>query len=202
MLCHLLTCSAFLLVALMGLTYFKRYRMEIDLCDLRLPEYQLPSGYRLVPWRRSLLRCHAETKYRCFAAEIDAHVFPCLGEHSGCLRLMKEISRKPGFLPGATWLAAYQESDDEAVDYCGTVQGVRDKNGIGAVQNLGTTPEHRGQGLGSCLMMKSLDGFQRAGLRKAFLEVTTQNDGAVQLYERLGFRTVKTVYKAVEMACV
>ena len=52
------------------------------------------------------------------------------------------------------------------------------------------------------MMLKSLEGFQRAGLRRAFLEVTTQNDGAVQLYERLGFRTVKTVYKAVEMACV
>jgi len=32
------------------------------------------------------------------------------------------------------------------------------------------------------------------------LEVTAQNSGALRLYSRLGFKTVKTVYKAVELA--
>jgi ribosomal protein S18 acetylase RimI-like enzyme len=30
------------------------------------------------------------------------------------------------------------------------------------------------------------------------LEVTANNDAAVRLYRRLGFRSVKTVYKAIE----
>jgi ribosomal protein S18 acetylase RimI-like enzyme len=34
------------------------------------------------------------------------------------------------------------------------------------------------------------------------LEVTSQNVGAVRLYQRLGFRKVRTVYKAVQVACV
>ena len=37
-------------------------------------------------------------------------------------------------------------------------------------------------------------------LGRAFLEVTAQNDGAVRLYRRLGFRRRKTLYKAVETA--
>jgi mycothiol synthase len=82
------------------------------------------------------------------------------------------------------------------------VQGVKDSTGIGAVQNLGVVPRHRGKLLGSILLVRSLVGFQRAGVRRVFLEVTSQNQGAIKLYERLGFRAVKTVYKAVEVAYV
>jgi hypothetical protein len=49
-------------------------------------------------------------------------------------------------------------------------------------------------------MLQSLHGFQSAGLRRVFLEVTAQNDGAIRLYQRLGFSKARTVYKAVEVA--
>ena len=54
--------------------------------------------------------------------------------------------------------------------------------------------------LGTCLLTKALEGFQQAGLRRSFLEVTAQNDGAIRLYQRLGFVKARTVYKAVEVA--
>lgn len=187
----------------MGLTYFKRYRMEIDL-DRPLPAIEAPPGYQCIPWDPSLLVSHAEAKYASFRSEIDANVFPCLGDYDGCVRLMHEIVRKDGFLGGATWLVALEPDnlDDEALACCGTIQGIRDRSGYGAIQNLGITPEHRGRGLGSVLMLKALAGFQRAGLRRAFLEVTAQNDGAIRLYQRLGFAKVRTVYKAAEiLAC-
>ncbi len=182
----------------MGLTYYKRYRMEIDLH--RLPASPaLPMEYRLVPWDARFLPAHAEAKYQSFQSEIDANVFPCLGEYDGCLRLMTEISRKDGFLPGATWLLLHHNVDEQRHEACGTVQGIRDRSGLGAIQNLGVTPEHRGRGLGSVLLLRSLEGFRQAGLRRAFLEVTAQNDGAVRLYRRLGFHKARTVYKAVEL---
>lgn len=81
---------------------------------------------------------------------------------------------------------------------CGTVQGIRDPAGLGAIQNLGITPEHRNSGLGTALLFCALAGFQRAGIARVYLEVTAQNEGAIRLYRRLGFVTVKTVYKAVE----
>ena len=56
------------------------------------------------------------------------------------------------------------------------------------------------RGLGAALLLKALHGFRNAGLGRAFLEVTAQNDGAVRLYHRLGFRRRKTVYKTVEIA--
>ena len=181
---------------MLGLTYFKRYRMEIDL-DRELPEAEVPVGYRLVAWRSDLLLAHAEAKYLSFRNGIDANVFPCLGDHEGCQRLMREISLKDGFLPGATWLAV-TEGFDQPLEYCGTIQGIRDRSALGAIQNLGTTPEHRGQGLGRALMLAALRGFRAAGLHRAYLEVTAQNEGAIRLYRRLGFHKARTVYKAVE----
>src|SRR5687768_6932424 len=182
----------------MGLTYFKRFRMEIDLQgrDFRTPAP--PPGYSLRAWTRGLLEAHAEAKFNSFHSEIDANVFPCLGELSGCLRLMTEITHKDGFMPEATWLVVYQSGQRE-LDYCGTIQGIRDRSGFGAIQNFGITPEHRNRGLGSLLMLQALEAFRGAGLRRAFLEVTARNDGAIRLYRRIGFAKVRTVYKAVEV---
>jgi len=185
----------------MSLTYFKRYCMEIDLNGRMYSEPELPSGYTLIPWSPNLLEEHADTKFRSFRTEIDSNVFPCLGDQQGCLNLMSEIARKKSFLPGATWLAQYEEPSDGRWEYCGTVQGIREKIGTGAIQNLGITPGHRNRRLGTCLLFQSLEGFREHGLRRVFLEVTSHNVGAIRLYERLGFRKSRTVYKAVELAC-
>ena len=175
----------------MGVTYFKRYKMEIDLHDApSVPP--LPEGYSWVPWDPSLVGLHAEVKFQSFHEEIDATVFPSLANLQGCFHLMTEISRKRGFLPEATWLVL------GARGYCGTVQGIRDRPGLGAIQNLGVIPSCRGRGLGGALLLQALNGFRRCGLGRAFLEVTAKNDAAVQLYRRLGFRCRKTLYKAVE----
>jgi ribosomal protein S18 acetylase RimI-like enzyme len=184
----------------LGLTYFKRYRMEIELGGGEFPPPRLLPGYRLIGWDPSHMVLHAETKYLSFRTEIDANVFSCLGDYDGCLRLMNEISHKDGFLPGATWLVAYDPPDSNVTEYCGTIQGIKDRSGQGAVQNLGVTPEHRGRGLGTAMLLMALEGFRRAGLRRAFLEVTAQNEGAIKLYRRLGFWKARTVYKAVEVA--
>ena len=181
------------------MTYFKRYRMEIDLRSPIFSSRALPGGYHLVDWNDDLVEPHAEAKYQSFRFEVDANVFPCLGEREGCLRLMREIVRREGFLRQATWLLAFAAANSSTVDYCGTIQGVRDGD-FGAVQNLGITAQHRGNGLGTQLLHRALIGFRDSGLSKAYLEVTAQNTGAVRLYQRLGFRRVKTVYKASDVA--
>ncbi|MEY4178896.1 MAG: Mycothiol acetyltransferase [Planctomycetota bacterium] len=184
----------------MTVTYFKRYRMEFELARL-FREPDLPLHYRLLRWDESLLMAHADAKYRSFRSELDANVFPCLGDREGCRRLMGEIARRNGFVRSATWLIQWCGKGDEEREYCGTIQGIVDFEGIGSIQNLGITPGHRGRGLGSCLLYHALAGFREHGLRRATLEVTAQNSGAIRLYQRLGFRRTKTVYKAAEVAC-
>ncbi len=175
----------------MAITYYKRFRMEIALDGSLDPSAPEPR-FLWREWHDSLLEAHAEVKYRSFRDELDSAVFPCLGSRAGCQRLMREIRRKPGFLPAATWLIGTEEG------FVGTVQGVIDKGAVGAIQNVGVVPEYRGLGLGRALVLQALEGFYQAGLRSVYLEVTSENAHAVKLYRGVGFRRVKTIYKAVD----
>ena len=154
----------------------------------------------MVGWDESLLEAHADVKFRCFHEEIDAHVFPSLGHPEGCRRLMRDISQGEGFLAEATWLLEFTDPLNHGVDYCGTIQGVHNGSGKGSVQNFGVVPEHRGRGFGTVLLGRSLEGFRQAGVGRVTLEVTAKNDDALRLYQRLGFRRVRTVYKTAEVA--
>ncbi len=172
-----------------SISYFKRHKMEVDLREL--PPPRLPEGFHFTAWSCELLDVHAELLFGSFQQEIDAQVFPSLGDRQGSICLMIEMSRKRGFLPEATWLLM------GPVGPCGTVQGIRERNGLGSIQNLGILPGWRGRGLGEALLLQALHGFRRVGLQRAQLEVTAQNDIAIRLYRRLGFRRSKTLYKAV-----
>ena len=177
------------MMATTAVTYFKRYKMEADLRDL--PPSALPPGFHWLPWREELLSVHADVLYDSFHQEIDAVIFPSLGNPQGCVTLMNVVSRRLNFLPGATWVLAGPAGP------CGAIQGLHERGALGAIQNVGVTPTWRGRGLGEALVLQALHGFRRAGLARALLEVTAQNEGAQRLYRRLGFRRTKTLYKAV-----
>jgi ribosomal protein S18 acetylase RimI-like enzyme len=186
----------------MDIQYFKRYRMEINLVRREFRSPPSPFGYRFFPWSDSLLEVFSLAKYLSFRQETDSLVFPCLGTMDGCRKLMEEIARKPGFVPQATWLAVFAPAPGAPPEYCGTIQGIRDKADWGAIQNLGVVPEHRLCGLGMNLLCRCLEGFQQAGVRRVHLEVTAQNDAAIHLYRRVGFYAAKTVYKTIEPVAV
>ena len=173
----------------MAVTYYRRYTMEIELGDW-LAEPELPDGYRWIAWRESLLAVHAQVKFHCFVGELDSNVFPCLGDLAGCRQLMRAIRRNRGFLPDATWLVAYGRQ------MCGTIQGILEPSRVGVIQNLGVVPAHRGRGLGRALLIKALLGFYQHGAKRAKLEVTADNEPAVKLYEAVGFRKARVVYRA------
>ena len=174
----------------MSVTYFKRFRMEVDLSQWE-PKTDLPEGFFWREWSESLLDLHAEIKYLSFRNEIDSQVFPILGDRFGCQRLMREIRLKPGFHANATWLIGCDKG------YCATIQGIVDRNGFGSIQNVAVLPGFRRQGLGRALVNKSLEGFKLFGLRKAMLEVTAENPSAVMMYRSIGFQKAKTTYRAV-----
>ena len=192
------------ILLIMGLTYFKRFRMEYDLNDLSPDRLGRgislsPTHYELVPFSMDLLQEHAEAKYESFRFELDANVFPCLGEREGCLRLMREIATRASFLPEATWLCRYRDAKTGVSEPVGTIQGIA-VDGWGAIQNVGVDPLHRNRGLGSLLLAKAAAGFIQVGIERMHLEVTTENVGALRVYERLGFTRTETVYKAAEVA--
>jgi ribosomal protein S18 acetylase RimI-like enzyme len=175
------------------LTYFKRYRMELDLAR-DLPPAVLPHGFDWLAWDDSLIELHAEAKYQSFHDDLDSKVFPSLGRPDGCRDLMRAIRFRDGFCPGSTWLVTGPDG------VAGTVQGLCERPRTGAIQNLGVVPAYRGLGLGAALLLRALHGFRAVGIGRAHLEVTARNDPAVRLYRKYGFRSYRTIYKPVEVS--
>jgi len=58
----------------------------------------------------------------------------------------------------------------------------------GYVQRLAVDPAHQGAGLGTALLLDGLWWLRRWRVREALVNTQTANEGAVRLYERLGFR--------------
>lgn len=176
-------------MSVLAISYFKRYKLEIDLAGL--PAAAWPEGYRPVAWRPELLDAHAEVLAASFHDEIDAVVFPSLGSRAGCAGLMAEVARRAAFIPEATWLIAGPDGP------CGTIQALRERGALGAIQNIGVVPACRGRGLGRALILHALHGMYHSGLGRAVLEATAHNESAMRLYASLGFRRTKVLYKAV-----
>ena len=181
-----------------NLRYHKRFQMELDLRRWRRQAVGLHQDYRLRAWSDDLIQQHADVKYHSFREELDALVFPCLGDFQSCLRLMQEIRDRDGFVPEATWLAEYVGGGPRRVESCGTIQAIRISRSRANIQNIGVTPFHRGRGVGAAMIVTALSGLKQVGVTRVALEVTAVNESAVRLYRRLGFRSVKTVYKAIE----
>ena len=68
----------------MSVSYFKRFRMEIDLRGQTLPIRCRAARLSAAGLAPELLADHAEAKYHSFRHEIDADVFNCLAELDGC----------------------------------------------------------------------------------------------------------------------
>ncbi len=179
----------------MPATTWKRLRMQLDLRQHGRGPVALPPGYHWMPWRSLLIDRHAQVKWRSFRDDLDGQVFRCLSRSEGCASLMREIAAQKTFCPEATWLVIYQPEPDWPPADVGTIQGILRTGGVGAVQNVGVVPEHRGQGLGKCLLQQAINGFLRCGMDTAALEVTALNETAVRLYLRMGFDVHEVLYR-------
>ena len=61
----------------------------------------------------------------------------------------------------------------------------------GHITQVCVSPWARGAGVGYELLRQSLEALAAFGCRRTSLTVTASNTGAVELYERIGFRTTE-----------
>jgi len=59
-----------------------------------------------------------------------------------------------------------------------------------SIMSIAVREDLRNQGLGSCLMARTLSDLKAAGAAEAWLEVRPSNSAALALYRRFGFREV------------
>ena len=60
------------------------------------------------------------------------------------------------------------------------------------IDSLAVDPSLRGMGVGTALMQKAEEKAEATGKRTMSLGVIAENEGAIRLYERLGYRTTRT----------
>lgn len=186
----------------MAIVHLKRYRMVYDLSQGLPALGSLPAGYRQLGWQPRLLEWHAAVKCASFERELDALVFVSLSTAAGCLQLMRDIAQQSNFVPEATWLLVFESPGIKPPLPVATIQGMRDAEGLGSIQNVGVVPGHRGRGLGTHLLGLALQGFLQTGHTLVSLEVTSKNLSAIRLYERIGFRADRVVYRSVQLSDV
>ena len=76
------------------------------------------------------------------------------------------------------------------------LNGFRTMEGVRTAYDSGTgvASAFQGQGLGRRLMEHALERLANEGIERYVLEVLTVNEGAVALYEKLGFETARTLH--------
>jgi len=125
-----------------------------------------------------------------YRGHIDSEINDQYRSAEGARRFLFNIVQYPGcgtFFQPASWVALDRSS--------GRVQGISLTSmvaeGVGHVTQICTSPAVRGQGVGYELLRRSLASLAEAGAAKASLTVTTGNAHAVELYERVGFETLR-----------
>ena len=172
------------------LSAFDRNFMRIDLRRAPLPEGRLRRTVSIDRWTD----LHQESTAQLIAAAYLGHVDSSINDQYrtlfGARRFLHNIVQYPGcgsFFRQASF-AAFEPS--RAV-LCGISLTSLVSQEFGHITQICVSPEVKGSGVGYALLRQSLLALRDMGCRAATLTVTAANEGAVELYKRVGFQTVR-----------
>jgi ribosomal protein S18 acetylase RimI-like enzyme len=173
---------------------FRLHTRQFMLLDLQLSEEPSPgasAGMRLDRWHDRYFDPCAKLIYLSYANHVDGEINDQYRSRSGALRFLKNIILLPGcgqFVPSASFLLR-QAGGDELI---GAVLTSEVSPGVGHTTQICVLPGYQGHGLGRMLMNTAIDTLRSMKFKELTLTVTADNKTAVQLYEKLGFRTIKS----------
>jgi ribosomal protein S18 acetylase RimI-like enzyme len=125
-----------------------------------------------------------------YANHVDGEINDQYRSESGALRFLKNIIILPGcgqFQPEASFVL----KPPHANHLVGVVLNSRVAEGVGHTTQICAMPGYQGRGLGRRLMEASLRALRVRHFSTVSLTVTSGNERAVKLYEKLGFQAVK-----------
>jgi ribosomal protein S18 acetylase RimI-like enzyme len=125
-----------------------------------------------------------------YRGHIDSRINDQYDTVSGARRFLYNIIQYPGcgsFFRPASLVAL----DRMSGKLCGLSLSSMVAQDVGHITQICVAESHRGMGLGYELLRQSLTAMKKAALRSATLTVTAANRGAVSLYERMGFETIR-----------
>jgi|tagenome__1003787_1003787.scaffolds.fasta_scaffold20983088_1 ribosomal protein S18 acetylase RimI-like enzyme len=173
---------------------FRLYTRQFMLFDLQKSSPARPgasAGMRVDRWNDRFFESCAKLIYLCYTDHVDGEINDQYRSRGGALKFLKNIILLPGcgqFVPGASFVLR-QPGSDELVAAVLTSEVA---SGVGHTTQICVLPGFQGHGLGRMLMQSSAEALRAMKFRELTLTVTSENRSAVQLYEKLGFTTIRT----------
>ena len=168
-----------------------RQFMLLPLAEAKLSGKPLSDGLRIEPWSDRGFEPAARLIQLAYADHVDAEINDQYRSAAGAMKFLRNIVLLPGcgqFLPEASFLVRQTTSDQPiAMVLTSTVA-----EGVGHTTQICVMPGHQGHSIGRRLMEHSIKALRSRNYRSLSLTVTSVNKRASELYEHLGFRTVKT----------
>jgi len=146
---------------------------------------------RVEGWQERHFEPCARLIWQAYTGHVDSEINDQYQSESGAMRFLKNIIVLPGcgqFQAEASFVAR-----DVATEHMvGVVLTSAVAQGVGHTTQVCVLPGYRGRGLGRRLLEASIEALRGKGFRELSLTVTCANRSAIGLYERMGFRTMKT----------
>ena len=173
---------------------FRLHTRKFMLLDLRKTAEQtssINSGLKVDRWNDRFFDPCAKLIYLAYANHIDGQINDQYRSRHGALKFLKNIIHLPGcgqFLTNASFVLRHPGNDE----LVGAVLTSEVSAGVGHTTQICVQPGFQGHGLGRALMHTSQEALRNMHYKELSLTVTAENRGAVQLYEKLGFATIKS----------
>ncbi len=176
-----------------------RQFMLLSLDKAKLSGKAPSTGLRIEPWTDRAFDSAARLIQLAYANHVDGQINDQYCSEAGSLRFLRNIVLLPGcgqFLPEASFLVRPATGDRPiAMILTSTVA-----EGVGHTTQVCVMPGYQGSGIGRQLMEHSIQALRRRNYKSLSLTVTSVNKRAVELYEHLGFRMLKTFAAGVWQA--
>ena len=176
-----------------------RQFMLLKLDEANLEDRPLSPGLRIEQWTDRAFESAARLIQLSYANHVDGEINDQYRSEAGGMKFLRNIVLLPGcgqFLPEASFIVRPGTGERPI----GMVLTSTVAEGVGHTTQLCVMPGHQGHGVGRQLMEHSIQALRREGYEALSLTVTSINRPAVQLYEHLGFRTIKTFAAGVWQA--
>jgi ribosomal protein S18 acetylase RimI-like enzyme len=169
---------------------FERLFMRIDLREAVLQESRLRHPIFIERWSDHYQDAGAQLIAAAYRGHVDSQINDQYRSAASARRFLYNIVQYPGcgvfYRP-----ASYAAFDAATGRLCGISLASVVAPECGHIAQICVSPEVQGTGVGYQLLRQSLTTLRDAQCRSASLTVTAANSGAVSLYERVGFSTLR-----------
>lgn len=183
-------CSTDVTLRAQGFRLFTRQFMLLRLGDAPAASPEVSVGLWLERWNDRFFEPCARLIQLAYADHVDGDINDQYRTHAGAMKFLKNIVLLPGcgqFQPAGSFVL--REAGNDAL--IGAVLTSEVAKGVGHTTQICVQPGYQGRGLGRLLMRASMSALRALHFQELTLTVTAANATAVQLYEKLGFQTIK-----------